>query len=101
MRDWRRRGRADGAARGERGEERREDQRRWGRTASIFARRIVRAAIGAMATRSGASSPEIVEPGEAARELPRHHHQYRERAELNAPPPLEKPRHSRTAGGTR
>ena len=33
--------------------------------------------IGAVATRSGASSPEIDKPGEPAGELPRRHHQHR------------------------
>ena len=53
-------------------------------TASTLARTMLRARIGAVATRSGASSPGDREPGEPARELPRRHHQHRHQHDQRA-----------------
>jgi hypothetical protein len=71
------------------------------RTASTFARRMARAAIGAAAMRSGASSPEIVSQARPPASCPAAMTSTGT-SRLNAPSPLfEKLRHSSTAGGTR
>ena len=70
-------------------------------TASILARQHARRRTGAVATRSGASSPEIDEPGEPAGELPGRHHQHRDQARHKPSLPSRNVTQSSSAGGSR